>query len=342
MNKKDLKISNAKGLLIFMVVFGHLLEINKEQFYDIYVFIYAIHMPLFIFISGYLAKRISIGKIINVVLIYLIIQSLFSLFLTTIDNLEYFRFQFVMPHFHLWYLVSIAIWYLIALLLNSLKLSNVLKVAVFIVIFFISFISRYYTDLITFYLDISSYTLSYQRTLTFAPFFFAGFFLNKVKMQRLNQLLPYRKLIGITVFILAFLVIVNLPINMEELFRGSRGSSTFIESKNSYIITVLIHYFLSFSLCFIILNLVSQKTNVITRWGDHSLPIFLFHPIVYYLLVMVEILQNDNIFLIKFLFYFLLAIVSCSILSSKYFIRWTWYFFNPLKYLYRLKNKLTN
>ncbi len=53
MIEKDLKISNIKGLLIFLVVFGHLIELYKGNYYQIFVLIYAFHMPLFIFISGF-------------------------------------------------------------------------------------------------------------------------------------------------------------------------------------------------------------------------------------------------------------------------------------------------
>ncbi|MFP3877521.1 acyltransferase family protein, partial [Bacillus paralicheniformis] len=64
MIEKDLKISNIKGLLIFLVVFGHLIELYKGNYYQIFVLIYAFHMPLFIFISGFLAKRATVSKII--------------------------------------------------------------------------------------------------------------------------------------------------------------------------------------------------------------------------------------------------------------------------------------
>ena len=55
MKTRDAKIDNLKGILIFLVVFGHLLElvITKGHAKYIYELIYSFHMPFFIFLSGY-------------------------------------------------------------------------------------------------------------------------------------------------------------------------------------------------------------------------------------------------------------------------------------------------
>src|SRR5699024_11474008 len=88
---KDLRMSNLKGILIFLVVFGHFIEIYKKEYYELFVFIYAFHMPVFIFLSGYFAKRMRISKIIYLILIYLV----FKTFLNVIFFLnDYTTFSF--------------------------------------------------------------------------------------------------------------------------------------------------------------------------------------------------------------------------------------------------------
>lgn len=59
--ERDYLFDNIKGLLIFLVVFGHLIsyssfkKIHSIDF--IYLSIYIFHMPIFVFISGYFSKK---------------------------------------------------------------------------------------------------------------------------------------------------------------------------------------------------------------------------------------------------------------------------------------------
>ena len=61
---RDVRIDNAKGALIVLVVMGHfLLPIANTWFNTgcLYL-IYSFHMPCFVFLSGYLSKGIYRGK----------------------------------------------------------------------------------------------------------------------------------------------------------------------------------------------------------------------------------------------------------------------------------------
>lgn len=51
-------ITNLKGILIILVVLGHVLEnMHVPILINTAKFIYTFHMTLFVFISGYLAKN---------------------------------------------------------------------------------------------------------------------------------------------------------------------------------------------------------------------------------------------------------------------------------------------
>lgn len=69
MNKRIYLFDNLKALLIVLVVAGHLADtyIKAPFFKGIYVFIYAFHMPLFIFISGYFHRN---EKVFRKILVY--------------------------------------------------------------------------------------------------------------------------------------------------------------------------------------------------------------------------------------------------------------------------------
>ena len=57
MEKRDYLFDNAKGLMIFAVVLGHVLEYDLTGIARaLYIVIYSVHMPLFVLISGYFAR----------------------------------------------------------------------------------------------------------------------------------------------------------------------------------------------------------------------------------------------------------------------------------------------
>lgn len=61
MKERNLKLDNAKGILITLVVIGHMLlpiQGTTRGVANFFYMIYAFHMPAFVFISGLLAQRI--------------------------------------------------------------------------------------------------------------------------------------------------------------------------------------------------------------------------------------------------------------------------------------------
>lgn len=62
MSQRDLSLDYIKGVLIFLVVYGHCLywldgNNNTELYYFVPYVIYSFHMPLFIFLSGYFFSK---------------------------------------------------------------------------------------------------------------------------------------------------------------------------------------------------------------------------------------------------------------------------------------------
>ena len=82
-NRRNYQMDNLKCLLIFSVVFGHMLELfmgKNSPERVIYLVIYSFHMPLFAFVSGVFA-RYNPSKIKNnMIYPYLIFQTLYLLF----------------------------------------------------------------------------------------------------------------------------------------------------------------------------------------------------------------------------------------------------------------------
>ncbi|HLR68684.1 MAG TPA: acyltransferase family protein [Virgibacillus sp.] len=335
--EKDLKLSNVKGLLMFLVVFGHFIEIYRDDYYELFTFIYAFHMPLFIFISGYLAKRMKVSKIVNMVLLYLIFQTFFNWVLHLTGDYPNLQFTYGEPHFHLWYIVSLGFWYAIALGINKVKMEATEKWFVFLGIFALSFISRWFTEGVedfvkTFYDNFSSYTLSFQRTFTFMPFFLLGFFMNKNTLQQAYNSLVSKKLGYVLLLITMFLTFVAAQEaeGFKALFKGATEANNFNEDGPfaMYVIKSVIQYGLAFWLSYLIFNVISVKSTILSKWGDNSLTIFLFHPVFIFIFRQTEFMDDwepDT----KLAFYLLSTVVATYILGHPVFVKYTKYMCRP-------------
>lgn len=320
--KKDIKISNMKGLLIFLVVFGHLIEVYKYTYYDLYSVIYSFHMPLFIIISGYLAKNIDWKKIINFLLLYLIFQTIFNLVYSVISP----QFDYTIPYFHLWYLVSMGTWYILAYPLTKKQLSLSSKLIVLSSALIISLLSRYIV------IDgLNNYFLSYQRSLSYLFFFFLGFILNTKDIIQIYSLIKNKLFTWAILFVIVGLIHLVNNEDLELIFRGAFNVSTSNLSGSQYFIQITFGYLISVFMCFIISNLVTNRTSYLTKWGDNSLYIFIFHAffvIPFQLFPSLLARLHPLLILVGF---GLLSLFVTTLLSSGWFIKYTNKICNPYK-----------
>lgn len=111
--ERDFHIDNIKGVLIFLVVLGHMLgylqETHSAFATGVRTFIYFFHMPGFIFMSGYLAKgflqkQYKAEKLLSFAWLYLLFK----------DAIELVHFIFERPYFETAH--HPAVWALIVLL----------------------------------------------------------------------------------------------------------------------------------------------------------------------------------------------------------------------------------
>ena len=115
---RDHQFDNIRLILIFFVIFGHLIEYFAAGGI-LYRWIYSFHMPVFIFISGYFAKFDPKKIVCNILVPYVLLQILYTAF----DRLLYgnapFRLQFTTPYWLLWYLFSLFCYYLLLPLIDT-------------------------------------------------------------------------------------------------------------------------------------------------------------------------------------------------------------------------------
>src|SRR5690625_7357700 len=108
--EREAYFDNAKLLLIFLVVFGHMIQPfidGSRPLNTLYMWIYTFHMPAFIFLSGFFAKGSKgfkdIIKLAQKLLIpYFIFQLIYTGYYYLIGESNWQASLFY-PHWSLWF-----------------------------------------------------------------------------------------------------------------------------------------------------------------------------------------------------------------------------------------------
>ena len=160
-------IDNIKAVLIFLVVFGHLIEphlAGSPFLKSIWVFIYFFHMPMFAMLSGMFSKPVmheaAGAKLVrNVVVPLIAFEFLYEAeSLVSTGAISTYSGAFA-PYWMLWYLLSLSCWRLMLPLFSRFRWPLLCAVTISIV----GSLS-----------ESTGYFLGISRTLTFFPFFVLG------------------------------------------------------------------------------------------------------------------------------------------------------------------------
>lgn len=177
--KRDGKMDNLKGILIIMVVLGHMTELllSSGSGGIIYRLIYAFHMPAFIFISGYFA-RFDIKKILrNMLWPYLVFQILYILFDRIILQ-NGARFTLIRPYWIMWYIFAMMVWSLMLPLFTHWKNPYVRTVL---------FAATVAVSLLSGLLDRIGLDFSLERICVYLPFFVLGSYFSDMDLSGFYQ-----------------------------------------------------------------------------------------------------------------------------------------------------------
>ena len=167
-------LDSLKFYLIFVVVLGHCLWENyhSSKTIDILLYwIYTFHMPLFVFISGYLSKKKDSHRFLD---FFLKTIETYLLFQTACVLLQYIKGVpitwrvIISPYSIYWYLFSLLLWRTIIQVVpdNWMERHKV----------FIPIVAA--IGLIVGFVPIGN-EFSFQRTFAFLPFFVLGFYSHK-------------------------------------------------------------------------------------------------------------------------------------------------------------------
>lgn len=268
------RVDNLKGILMVLVVFGHLLELIMDQGWTKYVYelIYSFHMPFFIFISGYFYK-FKIEKIIrNLLYPYIVFQVLYILFarlvLKDIQSIQFYR-----PYWILWYLFAMIVW---SLMIQLFPRGNIVKEIISLFIAFVVCFAAGFTSNI-------GREFSLSRILVFFPFFLLGYCYSGWKKKSIGQVWEnkfYR--VQKTLAFIAVLVFILYSIIMLRLYTGIKNAWFYealcYEKDGSGISFRMIQVIIA--LCVILIGITfipNKKIRFLSRIGENTIQVYLLH-----------------------------------------------------------------
>ena len=303
--KRNYRLDIFKGVLIFLVVFGHFLLPVKEREYalfnKLFFFIYSFHMPAFIFLSGYFyydswkRKGTKLKSVIPLIMVFFLMKILLH-----ISDMLFYGDRNIIPDFlH----ESSTPWYISALVFFRLSLYplelflklNKKKLTSYAVIIYV-------TALIIFFTFFSMLNMNWQvriddflsldRVVSFAPYFYIGILYKKYSSLSKTSIFEEinMRFFAIGAFcVLGFFVFFKYVRFYTLIFYGPWGyriaEGNILPIFKGVLNPLRIIYMpYALSTSYFIFAVTSLKknflTNILKRFGIYSLPIFAFHRII--------------------------------------------------------------
>ena len=260
MNKQRLPYwDNLKGILILLVVFGHLLQFlpgGSET--AVYKWIYSFHMPLFVFCSGRMASFAPKKILLSLLLPYVLLQVVCCL--CTGQTV-----QLITPYWMLWYLPALAVWRFSIPLLNLAP-----KKAAPVVVLLLMAIGCAVG-----YIDQIGYTFTLSRIFVFMPYFAAGYYVKKGEFPTPEQVKsPAVKWL----FAVLSAAISVMCIVFAAKLRAEWLYGTYSYRAGEYNIAVrTVQYAAAAVIGTAILYLTPKQRTVFTAWGCESFTLYIAH-----------------------------------------------------------------
>ncbi|MCA6608876.1 acyltransferase family protein [Bacillus safensis] len=275
-SSRDSYFDNAKFLLIFLVVFGHLLRSfihDNDWMLYLYKFIYTFHMPAFILVSGFFAKGFRkpgfMKKVaVKLIIPYLIFQVIYSVYYYLLQDQSMANLNPIDPQWSLWFLISLFFWNLLLIPFSKLPFHWAMIVSLSIA-------------LLVGYVDSISDTLSLSRTFVFLPMFLAGFYLKKQHFEFIRT--SKGKLAALVVLMAVSLFCYFYEFDYSFLF-GSKSYASLGDEGMIAAMKRMAWYLLAFGATFSFFALVPTRRFFFTKWGTRTLYVYLLHGFVIKLL----------------------------------------------------------
>src|SRR5690625_1915743 len=308
--ERNAYFDNGKLLLIFLVVFGHLIQPftkDSASIGTLYTWIYTFHMPAFIFLAGFFAKGsgniqyiIKLAK--RLIIPYLIFQVMYTGYYFYIGKSNWLTDHIFYPHWSLWFLFSLFCWHLLLILFKKVPAITGVALAVCV-------------GIIIGYFDQLGHTFSLSRTFVFFPYFLLGYWVS-IDHIRILKRTGFR--IASVVIMAGFAVLIYyLPdFNSGWLLASKSYSRLGLETLGSA--ARLSVYLTSILMAASILSWIPDRRFSFTSLGERTLYVYLLHGFIIQYFRQSELLHMNNV--VDFLGFIVISAAIVFILSSKFMI----------------------
>ncbi len=258
---------NVKVLLVFLVIYGHLIETRIDDSMILmwqYRLIYAVHMSLFALVSGMFlkTKETCIAQMKTALKYYVICQTIYIAVSFLAGNKQA---SFLVPYWHLWYLLSLSFWAVICGVTVGIKRSSARVMLIFVCVVIACICGS---------VDCIGRFLSLSRTICFLPYVLLGQMLPvdaRFSDYKIESIMA-----GVVSLILLIIIMPILPI--EFFWQATSYEATQVIFGEGF---RMVSYIIAFGLSFLLLSLIPTKRLVFSKAGTDTLWVYLLHgPIV--------------------------------------------------------------
>ncbi|MET0974790.1 MAG: acyltransferase family protein [Leifsonia sp.] len=275
---------NARWIAIALVVVGHgilPLIAESDAAYGVYLFIYAFHVPVFVAVSGYMAKSTPPGTrqlkrvLTDIVIPYVIFETIWTVIRWLLGGS--FELDYATASWTLWFLIALALWRVLLPYLALLRYP--LTIAVIISVF-----AGYFPAIDS--------TFALSRTIGLLPFFVFGWALRQRQITGRWLILPPRVIwrwrAGAIALFLGLAVVIAVfiePLRASKVRRFLLYDETYPEFGYDQwwagaIRLGLILLALVFAVAF--LMLMPRRVTWFTALGGATMYIYLLHSFLLY------------------------------------------------------------
>jgi fucose 4-O-acetylase-like acetyltransferase len=279
-SSRNYQFDNVKGLLILLVVWGHILAYkngNADCIGYIHYFIYFFHMPAFIFISGFFSKnavKLRDKAFEQLILPYIVFNFLYEILSGDLNIIN--------PTNLYWYILSLAIMRIFLPYLNQFK-PYIVMALLLVISYFSDFLSEEVWR-----------TLSIGRVLGLYPIFMFGYYLDK---DRLQKYVRHHKgcciAYGLAATAVVFVLLKTGCLSFD--FATHNHLSEYGYAPWYRIVFMVLSVGMVF---FLIAVLHDKRIALLSRWGEYSLLIYLFHmyfvKLVAYVFTQINFIENSS------------------------------------------------